>query len=359
MNRYKMRNVAKAIAFAILTVVLYSCEHRELTEMPDSHYVRIYLDEHIRNVSYGLYDEDKTVSEYKAPTVLRVTLCDPTSGQVMAERYIRGNGSDERGKYIDGHISAGPGKYKLMAYSFDTQSTHVRNDRSFYGMEVYTNPISSELSNRLASVRGEPNFIGKDWDIVYEPDHFFVVTEELVDIKKSLTIDTIKNEKGAPYFTASSVVQTFYIQVNITGIEYVKSAVSLITGMAESRTLHSRSMVTYPPVNVYFNMNPGKSKSRTNSKPKAIAYAYFNTFGKLENVDGYIAVTFEFYNVDGNTQVETIKLTDMFETQQVRENQWIIIDKTIEIKPPEGAGTGGMQPGVGEWKEEQGDITIR
>ena len=34
-----------------------SCEHRELTDPTDIHYVRVYLDEQIKNVTYGFYDE--------------------------------------------------------------------------------------------------------------------------------------------------------------------------------------------------------------------------------------------------------------------------------------------------------------
>jgi hypothetical protein len=41
-----------------------------------------------------------------------------------------------------------------------------------------------------------------------------------------------------------------------------------------------------------------------------------------------------------------------------KENQWIIIDKMVEIIPPEGADTGGMIPGVNEWEEIEGNITI-
>jgi hypothetical protein len=50
----------------------------------------------------------------------------------------------------------------------------------------------------------------------------------------------------------------------------------------------------------------------------------------------------------------------MFETPVVRDKQWIIIDKVIEIKPPgDDEGTNGAtDPGVNQWQEIQGDITI-
>ena len=339
-----------------LLLLFTACEHRELVDVSNMHYVRIYLDEHIRNVHYGFYDDTKPRPEYKTPRVLRVTLCDPQTGAVRAERYISGHGSDERGNYIDGHIAAAPGQYNLLAYNFDTQSTHVRNERDFYGMQVYTNPISDDLMSRLVSVRADDGLTEEDWNILYEPDHFFVESLGEVQVGESYGGDTLYNKEGQ-HFQARSVVQTFYIQVNVKGIEYVKSAVSLLTGMAGATQMHDRTMVEQPSASVYFSMNPGTRKART-GETVAVAYANFNTFGKLKNVEGYIAVTFEFNTIFGTTQTETIRLTDMFETPQVQEQQWIIIDKTIEIIPPEGATTGGLTPGVGEWENIEGNITI-
>jgi len=91
-----------------------------------------------------------------------------------------------------------------------------------------------------------------------------------------------------------------------------------------------------------------------------VAYATFNTFGKLPDVEGYIYITFEFNTTWGTVQTETIRVTDMFETPVVRDKQWIIIDKMIEIKPPgDDEGTNGAtDPGVNQWQEIQGDITI-
>lgn len=365
----------------LLALLFPSCEHRPLEDPSAMHYVRVYLDEYIRNVHFGFYDESKPKPDYKAPTVLRVTLCDPETGRVVSERYISGNGSDERGNYIDGYIAAEPGSYNLLAYSFDTQSTHVRNDRDYFGMQVYTNPISDQLYSRLTSVRTKADTTAVsgtpegseaeepglediiDWNILYEPDHFFVETFEQVTVADNFHLDTLYNSSGE-HFRAHSVVQTFYIQVNVKNIEYVKSAVSLLTGMAGATQMHDRSMVEQPSSSVYFNMHPGTRKARageadaTEGELVAVAYATFNTFGKLRNTDGYIAVTFEFNTTYGTTQTETIKLTEMFETPQVKEQQWIIIDKTIEIQKPDDATSGGLTPGVGKWENIEGSITI-
>lgn len=362
MRKVKMKGLCMT-CFSILCLALgflfTSCEHRELEDPSAMHYVRIYLDEHLRNVSYGFYDDTKPRPEYRTPNVLRVTLCDPESGQVRAERYLQNRGSDERGTYIDGYIAAAPGRYNLMAYNFDTQSTHVRNQQDFYGMQVYTNPISDEVRSRLVSVRAnnpDDSTRVNEWEILYEPDHFFVESGRQITVRDNIYTDTLLTDDG-DYFKAESVVKTYYIQVNVKGIEYVKSAVSFITGMAGATWMHNRTMVADPPTSIYFEMNPGTRKSRS-GETVAVAFSNFNTFGKIKEVDGYILVTFEFNTVFGTTQTETIRLTEMFDTPQVQEQQWIIIDKTIEIIPPEGSTTGGLTPGVGKWDEVQGNISL-
>ena len=62
---------------------------------------------------------------------------------------------------------------------------------------------------------------------------------------------------------------------------------------------------------------------------------------------------------DGSTQVEKIDITDMFETPLVKENQWILLEKEIEIKPPPGANVGGgLSPGVEGWKDIEAEIIM-
>ena len=340
----------------IFMLALTACEHRPLLELSDKHYIRIYLDEHLRNVNYGFYDETKEKPEYKTPKAMRVTLCDPETGKVHGEEYLQGNGSDERGNYIDGYIHARPGTYNLLAYNFDTESTHVKHPDDYTKMEVYTNPVSDELRNRLQSVRSVEE--SRTEVVRYEPDHFFVTNMESIQLETVAGGDTIW-AKGHEHLVAESVVKTYYMQVNVKGVEYVRSAVALITGMAGSVTLHNRAMVTDNPSTIYFNLQNGRAASKGAEEGMTIGYGTFNTFGKLPDVEGYIEITFEFHTVDNQVQTETIRVTDMFETEQVRDKQWIIIDKVIEIVPPVGGeGGGGMSPGVGEWEQIEGEITI-
>ena len=142
----------------------------------------------------------------------------------------------------------------------------------------------------------------------------------------------------------------------IKGIEHVKSASSLITGMARATRMSDFTLLSNPPACVYFNLQAGMNEARKDENI-AVAYASFNTFGKLKEEEGFIEVTFEFNTKYETTQVETIRVTDMFETEQVKNNRWIIIDKVIEIIPPDGVSE-GMSPGVNNWENIEGNLTI-
>ena len=345
----------KLVLWILAMLILCACEHRELVEITDSHYVRIYLDEQLRNVNYGFYDETKEKPEYKTPRGMHVLLCDPQSGKVVGERYLQNKGSDEQGNYIHGTIVAKAGTYNLLAYNYDTEATHILHKDSYHRMEVYTNPVSESIRSRLQSVRsGEGTRVG---EVRYEPDHVFVASMEGIHIDETPEVDTLFTPEGT-YPIAQSVTKTYYMQVNIKGVEYVRSASALITGMSGSIRLHDRSMVPDMESSIYFNLQNGYSESR-GGEQIAVAYASFSTFGKLPETEGYIEITFEFNTTDGSVQTETFHVTELFDTPDVKDHQWIIIDKTIEIVPPEDSSNGGgMTPGVTQWEQIEGSFTI-
>lgn len=341
----------------VFLLSLSSCEHRPLVELNELHYVRIYLDERLRNVNFGFYDETKEKPEYSTPNAMRVALFDPITGNMVTERYLRDRGVDEKGVYFHGLIPASDGKYNLMAYSFGTSALRVKDEKFYFGIKAYTSPVSDLIKDRLVSSRsGTYEDYIEEEDILYEPEHFFVTNTENVCIGLTDKVDTLRNHDGSD-FMANSIVKTYYIQVNVKGVKYVNSAVALITGMAGSVTLHNKELDSGNPASIYFSMKNDVKKMRNNDDI-AVVYATFNTFGKLQDREGFIYITFEFNTVWGNVQTETIRVTDMFETQEVKEKQWIIIDKLIEIQPDDEEFSGSTDPGVNQWGEIRGDITI-
>ena len=336
--------------------VCTGCEHRplEMRQYEENIFVRVYYNENIRNVSFGFYDESKKKPEYSSPKMMRVMFFDNISDKLVSERYLYDCGRDERGYYIQGKMNVPNGKYNMLAYNFDTKEIETRNNYSYRAISAYTNALSESEANRFFSSRGDDAT-----NICRQPDHLFVAKVEEINIDKPIYYeapDTIKNNAGT-YPVAETIVKTYYLQFNIKGVEHVRSAVALISGMAGSKNMHSNEMIEDDVASIYFNLNNGKDKART-SDDIAVAYASFNTFGKLPHTEGYLDVTFEFKTIYNTVQTETFRITDIFETEMAKENQWIIIDKVIEIIPPEGSDTGGMAPGVTDWEQIEGSITI-
>lgn len=346
-----------SISLFLLVFVFIGCEHRELSDPNTGHYLRIYLDEEIKNVTCGFYDESLKHPEYKRPYVMRVVLADPASGQIVSERFFQNQGEDERGYYIDGYIGAEAGTYNLLVYNFGSAVTLIRNEEDYYNMQAYTTSISEHYWQYLPNSRQE---LGEK-NILKEPEHLFHDVGEPIVIPKTNYVDTLKTASG-DWFKAHSVVKSYYLQVRIKGFEWITSAVSLLSGMAGASLLHEHEgMVTENPINIFFTMDyTGKQVARDGSgTQEAILYATFSTFGKIPEVATNLVLNFEFMKNDGESQVEKIDITQMFDTPIVKEKQWILIDHEIVITPPEGATTGGgLTPGVEKWEDVESDLQI-
>ena len=111
------------------------------------------------------------------------------------------------------------------------------------------------------------------------------------------------------------------------------------------------------PINLYFTMYYSGAQQRIiDEKAVEVLYATFTTFGKIPELTSELTLNFEFSKSDGSTQVETIDLTETFKTQLAIENQWLLLDKEITISKP--VGSGGIDPGVDGWKEEEADLPM-
>lgn len=346
-----MERVTVFMAMCFVLLGLISCEHRILTDPKDNHYIRVYLDEQIKNVTCGFYNPDYERPEYDSPVNLRAVLADPESGDIVSERILRGNGEDERGRYVDGYLAAPAGTYNLLIHGVGSSVTRIRNMQNYYDMYAYTDPVGEE-QYRFLPVAGKAS---EKKNIVHEPEHLFREACELVTVRNSMQTDTLRNSRG-DHFTASSMVLSYFMQVRIKGIEWVNSAAVLMSGMAGSAHMHMKQMVTESePVDLFFTTKcADRKKSRDSDVSTAVIYATFNTFGKLP--DRNTTMTIEFIKTDGSSQIEEFDIDGMFDTPLVRDNRWILLEREITISRPE--GTGGLRPGVDEWKDLEADVVM-
>lgn len=331
-----MRGAVSCVVLYIVLMGLVSCEHRILTDPKDNHYIRVYLDEEIKNVTCGFYNPDYDRPAYESPVNLRAALADPESGEIVSERILRGNGADERGRYIDGYIAAPAGTYCLLIHGIGSSTTRIGEMYDFYDMYAYTDPVGDDPYRM-------------------QPEHLFRDVCEMVTVRNSTQTDTLRNSRG-DHFTACSMVLSYFMQVRIKGIEWVNSASVLMSGMAGSAHMHkTEGIVETDPVDLFFMTKcADRKRSRGSDVYTAVLYATFNTFGKIEDSD--TKMTMELLKTDGSTQIEVFDLDEMFETPLVRDNRWILLEREITVSRPE--GTGGLKPGVDEWKDEEADVVM-
>jgi hypothetical protein len=160
------------------------------------------------------------------------------------------------------------------------------------------------------------------------------------------------------FFTARSIAKSYYLQLKITGVEWVKSAAAVLSGLSGSSLLcKEEGIIETDPVNLYFSMlYKGNKKRSSNGDQAEILHATFTTFGKIPDMTSELTLNFEFVKSDGSSQIETIDITEVFKTPLAIENQWLLLDKEIIISKP--IGGGGMDPGVDGWKDEEADLPM-
>lgn len=333
--------------------VFSSCQFRPLEEMSNTHYLRVYLDEDMRNLTEGFYNESYQRPAYSTPQVLHVVLADPSTGDVVAERYLRNMGEDADGRYLDGYVICEPGEWDLLVWNFDTEATQVRDERNVFDAMGYTNEIASHLraglSSRNSSKTEEPE------RIVYDPDPLFVAQSRVV-LPYVEKVDTLR-PSGGGRFEARCITETWFLQVRVKGMDFVTSAKSLLTGMAGSMWMWNPRMNEVDPVTLYFDMNEGE---RNDADATTIVYATFSTFGRLPGVVNDLQVTFDFVTTYGTTYSETLDITLKFDEDEALKHQWILLDKdvVIEIPDPPAISGGGFNPGVGNWDDIETDLII-
>ena len=327
----------------LLGVVAAGCEFRPLTDMNNVSYVRIYIDEHIPNVTEGYYNPDFRHPAYIRPEIFRVALYDASSGNLVTERYLRHQGDDERGHYYDGYLIVDPGTYHLSAWNFGTETTVVGKENRFFETAASTREIYTRNRSGNESIR-------------YDADHLFVTDRKDITINVHDKVDTLRNENGDPFFLAESVVKSYYLQIGSKGSQWLSSATSLLNGVAADVRLYDRSLGNEGEATLAFGMTRGQLPD---TEDHACIYATFGTFGRLEGTTSDLRVSFEVVTTYGTRFEVTIPMDEVWLSQDALEHQWLIIDQEIEIpEPPPAPGGGGMDPGVDDWGDIESDIII-
>jgi len=322
-----------------------SCERRPLYDPDNYVHIKVTVNtDSISNVTCHQYNPDITAPVID-PKMMRVLFYKSDGTAIESDTYISSVSEDAYGRpVIEGDVSVLPGDYKLLVYNFDTESTQIRDDRDYTSIEAYTNVVNSAITKRFASKSDDDEISNS---IYYEPDHLMVAREEATSIPYHEGTYTL-------YETAYTVVQTYYLQIKVHNIQYVSSAQAILSGLSSGNLIGNDTQVVDPEAIVYFTL-----QKSTDGGDDVIA-CIFNTFGKIEEVNNQLAVTFNVYTSYGTTKQLTIDITDVFHTPEAIEKHWLLIEDTIDIPEPQNtnSNSGGWSPGVSEWETENHDISI-
>lgn len=333
------RGMTAALMVVLSIAVLSGCHRRPLEDPDYRTEIRIKIDDsNISNVTCDIYNESMKLQKIE-PEVMHVLFYYNKTGVLAAENYISRVSFDENGnRIISGEIQLLPGDYSMVAYDFGTEDAMVRGYDRWNKIEVYTDLAPTHILRKFTTKADETPYIIK------EPEHFVVARKELERIPYHDDIYVIEA-------TATTVVESWYVQVKVDGISYVSSAQAVLSGMYSSNLIATDTRVAVPEATSWFSLGKGEDKG------EAVVCAIFNTFGPVPDAKHDLMLTFEVVRTDGYKVLKTIDISPLFKTENAIKRHWLLIDETIKVRPPE-SSSGGFDPKVDDWKDEEQDIEI-
>lgn len=317
-----------------------SCERRPLVDMENRTMIDVRVNvESISNVTCDVYNEKVQIPEI-APVAMHALFFDQDTEKIVSEAFLSNVETDADGiRSIYGSISLLPGNYKMLIYDFGTEATIVKDYYNWQGCNAYTEEVSSVIKKSFASKAGI-----EEAYVVYEPDHLVVATSENEYIPYHEAIHTISVD-------ATSVVESYYLQIKVQGLEYVSSAQAVLSGMVSSNIISSNTRVVEPEATLWFDLE------KSDDKGVPVICTVFNTFGRIDKSLNKLEVTFDIKTHDGRVVQEVFDISDLFSTQECIEHHWLLVDEEIVVPPPLSVG-GGFAPEVNEWEEQESEIII-
>jgi len=330
-------------AFAFCALLLTaSCERRPLMDSELMTEIRVEVDvKAISNVTCDIYNEKIQKPEI-SPEVMHALFFNRKNGQLSAESFISEKEMNAEGEQVfTGHIAIMPGEYQMLIYNFGTESTIVKNHYTWEDAEAYTNKVSEKTLSSYRTRNDAANEI-----VVYEPDHLVVASKEKEYIPYHTDIHTISAN-------AVSVVESYYLQIKVDGLEYVSSAQAFLSGMVSGNKISQNERITDPENTVYFTL------TKSDDKGVPVICNIFNTFGRIDNSYNRLEVTFDIKTIDGRTVQKSFDISDLFLTEDCIKHHWLLLDEVIKIDPPETPSTGGgFAPEVEDWEHENHDVIL-
>ena len=239
----------------------------------------------------------------------------------------------------------------MIVYNFDTPTTQVLSESNENEALAYTNPIPESLKSKYALSKADDP--GYEISVNYEPDHFVVAREHELRVSPHDSILVI-------HTTAHTIIDTYYLQIHVEGMQYAAAATAVISGLSPSNLFGLDERTEQPSAAVCFDLLKSTDKNIPGEN-KDVLCALFNTFGKIADVDSDLLVTFNVTDTAGNLLQYDFDLNSVFKTEDAIERHWLLIDQTIVIPNPSpgpNPSNGGFQPVVDDWEVQYGEIAL-
>ena len=332
-----MRRVLLTLLLPVFIILAASCQRRDFANKTTGVNVEISIDTEV-DLPGGV----------AVPDIMRVDLYEPETGKLKYTDYISSTG---------GVIHPAPGNYDMIVYNINTESTQIRNESNINDIEAFTSDVSAYLKSQLAQflakraqakMEREKERVKSPSEpeerIVYQPDHLFV--GRAVNVNIPVIYEGDKDRKIVVKVDASSVVETWKVTIsNIKGLEWVTSAVAIMSGQVESNFI-GKDEDSEDVVSIYFE----KMIDRENN----ILVGYFNTFGKHPDELSLLSLDINVVDTSGEEHHFHFDVTsDFFDNPESH----IKVDNPIEIEEPKVEG-GGFVPEVEDWESVNKDIIL-
>ena len=363
-NRY----FGSILLLAMVLLATVSCHRRPLEEPSEA--ISINIDVNVRAVTNVTADIRTSVKIYGTntslwddkieqlhPELMRVLVYDPATDKLISQSFISRTETKADGEAVfSGNLGISHGNYNILVYNFDTPTTQVTAENTEEGIIAYTDEIPAAMRTRLLGTKAEDYYNGIS--IRYEPEHLMVGNERDLRISPHDTLVVIHTE-------ARTIVDTYYLQVRVKGLQFASSATAVISGLSPSNHIGRNQRTQDSPAAVAFEMKKGQDISLDGDNQDVLC-AVFNTFGKIDGVSSELFVTFNVYDTAGNLLQYEANLDQVFESELAKKNKWLIIDDSVLVidipdpgngQPGESGGS-GFQPKVDDWNEENGEILL-
>lgn len=352
--------MSKRIAHILLAVLVLlgaaGCHRRPLEEMQDKIRIRVKVNvKAVANVTASVYNSHIPIPSLDTD-MMRVMVYDTDSKNLLAQSFLVSKELDEEGNQVlSGDLSISYGRYDFLVYNFDTPTTKVSGENNENTILAYTPEISAAMKAHLfgLSKADEDELDKKYGHIQYEPDHLVVAREKDLAVSPHDTLIVIKT-------TASTIIDTYYLQIHVEGMQFASSATAVISGLAPSNHFGLNERTYDPSSAVAFDLYKS-TDTNIEGENKDVLCATFNTFGKIPEATSELFVTFNVIDTAGNLQTYTTSLDTIFKSEDAIVRHWLLINETFTIQPPQQGtttGGGGFQPQVDDWETEEGNMTL-